>query len=325
MGRPNFATPTDPEEFVFLLLDGFTHLALSSSIEVLRVANLLSKKDLYAWSLMKVGGGSQLSSNGLETVVQSDLRSLKAGTSLYVVSGLAAEDKVTKKLSAFLRAQYRHGVNLGALCSGAYVLAEAGLLNGNTCAVHWQYYPMFNEKFPDIKVSPNAFHAQSRPFTASGGVAGAELMLHIISKAHGRDFALEIADQLVLPKVRHEDDVQRMPDHIRFGTRNHILLQSLAYMSANLEEPISTREIADNLGVSGRQIERLFRKYIGRSPGRHYKFLRLEHAKNLLATTDLAIIQIALATGFTSPSHFSKTFRAEYGETPYGFYRDKKG
>ena len=149
-------------------------------------------------------------------------------------------------------------------------------------------------------------------------------MLHIVAKTHGHDFALEIADQLVLPKVRREGDVQRMPNHICFGTRNHILLQSLDYMSANIEEPLSTREIADKLEVSVRQIEPMFRKFIGRSPGRHDKFLRLEHTKNLLATTDLAIIQIALATGYTSPSHFSKTFRAEYGETPYRTYRNKK-
>ena len=96
MAHPVFAHQTEPEEFVFLLLDGFTHLALSASIEVLRVANLLSNKTLYAWSLMKMGGGSQLSSNGLETVVQSDLRDLKAGTSLYVVSGLGVGARLLK-------------------------------------------------------------------------------------------------------------------------------------------------------------------------------------------------------------------------------------
>ena len=324
MVQPKITAPNEPEEFTFLLVNGFTHLALSSSIEVLRVANLLSNEELYTWNLMTIDGSNQLSSNGLETVVQSDLRSVKAGTSLYVVSGLAVEENVTKKLIGFLRDQHRHGVHIGALCSGAYILAKAGLLKDNICAVHWEFHPMFRENYPDIEVSLDAFHARSRPFTASGGVAGAELMLHIVSGKHGRDFALEIADQLVLPKVRYEGDVQRMPNHIRFGTRNHILLQSLDYMSANIEEPLSTREIADKLEVSVRQIERIFRKYIGRSPGRHYKFLRLEHAKNLLATTDLAIIQIALATRFTSPSHFSKTFRAEYGETPYGSYRYKK-
>lgn len=306
-----------PEEFVFLLLSGFTHLALSSSLEVLRVANLLSGEELYCWSLMAPGGERQTSSNGLMTLVDSDIRNLRHGTKLYVVSGIDAQLKTDDRLSSYLRLQNRHGVQLGALCSGAYVLAQAGLLTGRSCAVHWEYYPLFREHFSDVHLSEDVFYAKSRPYTASGGTAGAELMLHLINQKHGDDFARRIADQLVLPRVRAQGEMQRMPNHVRFGTRNQILLQTLEFMSANIEEPLSTPEIAELIGVSVRQIERIFRKYIGHSPGRHYKRLRLDHAKNLLATTDMSIIQIALATGFTSPSHFSKVYRAEFGETPY--------
>ncbi len=306
-----------PEEFVFLLLDGFTHLALSSSLEVLRVANLLSGQELYRWSLMAPNGQSQTSSNGLVTMVDSDLKDLRHGTNLYVVSGIDAQTKTSERLNSYLRLQHRHGVQLGALCSGAYILAQAGLLTGHTCAVHWEYYPLFRERFRDVYLIEDAFCADGHPHTASGGTAGAELMLHLIKMQHGKEFSTNIADQLVLPRVRTQGEMQRMPNHVRYGTRNQTLLQTLEFMNANIEEPLSTPKIAELIGVSGRQIERVFNKYVGHSPGRHYMRLRLDHAKKLLATTDMSIIQIALATGFTSPSHFSRVYRAEFGETPY--------
>ncbi|WP_342074951.1 GlxA family transcriptional regulator [Yoonia sp. SS1-5] len=313
----NLRFPREPEEFVFLLLEGFTHLALSSSIEVLRVANLLSEQELYRWSLMSPQGENQTSSNGLVTLVDSELRNLRQRTKLYVVSGVNAQSKGDDRLYNYLRLQHRHGVQLGALCSGAYILAQAGLLSDHSCSVHWEYYPLFRENFRDINLSEEAFCANGRPFTASGGTAGAELMLHLIKQDHDADFARAIADQLVLPRVRAQGELQRMPNHIRYGTRNQILLRTLELMTANIEEPLTTPEIAHLIGVSVRQIERIFRKYIGHSPGRHYKRLRLDQAKNLLSTTDMSIIQVALATGFTSSSHFSKVFRSEFGETPY--------
>lgn len=284
---------------------------------MLRVANLLSEHELYKWSLMSPDGESQTSSNGLVTLVDSDLQNLRHGTKLYVVSGIDAHLKSDDRLNNYLRLQHRHGVQLGALCSGAYILAQAGLLTNHSCSVHWEYYPVFREKFSNVNLSEDVFYAKARPFTASGGTAGAELMLHLIKQDHGNEFARCIADQLVLPRVRAQGEAQRMPNHVRYGTRNQILLQTLEFMTANIEEPLSTPEMAQYIGVSVRQIERIFRKYIGHSPGRHYKRLRLDHAKNLLATTDMSIIQVALSAGFTSASHFSKVYQSEFGETPY--------
>lgn len=303
----------------FLLVSGFTHLALSSSIEVLRVANLLSGQTLYTWSLMTPGGERQQSSNGLVTLVDTDLINLRPSTELYVVSGLDVESETDARIGPYLRQQQRHGVLLGAICSGAYVLADAGLLAGKSCALHWEYHSLFREKFPDIDLTQEVFAAQQRPFTASGGTAGAELMLELVARSYGVAFSREIADQLVLPSVRSEGDLQRMPNHIRYNTRNSILLLALDLMDANIEEPLTPTEIANSIGVSVRQIERLFRKHLGHSPARHYKRLRLEHARKLLKTSDLSILQVALASGFVSASHFSKMFRSEFGVTPY-FY-----
>jgi transcriptional regulator GlxA family with amidase domain len=307
-----------PEHIVFLLVEGFTHLALSGSVEVLRVANLLSGRELYRWTTMAQDRTSQCSSNGLETKVQTDLLPLRHNTRLYVVSGNDVQKYITSQLITYLRTQHRHGVHIGAVCSGSFVLAKAGLLTNGTCAVHWAHHTALRELYPDINITADAFYTQTRHHTASGGTAGAEMMLHLVSEAHGSDLANEIADYLVLARVRGVGEQQRMPDHIRYGTRNKILLQSVKLMDANIEEPLTTREISDLIGISVRQMERTFRNHVGQSPGTYYKEIRLQFAKNLIATTDMSIIQIAISSGFSSASHFSRIFKAKFGETPYG-------
>lgn len=195
-----------PEDVVFLLIEGFTHLAVSASIEVLRVANLISGLELYNWRLMAEGGKSQISSNGLETNVHSDLSPQSRGTMLFVVSGADPQQRYSSELTNFLRSQHRHGVHVGALCSGSFFLAHAGLLTNTPCAIHWEYFPTFHESYPHVKITADVFAAQKHPFTASGGTAGAELMLHLVAKKHGRDLAATVADYLVLAKVRMEGD-----------------------------------------------------------------------------------------------------------------------
>ena len=108
-----------------------------------------------------------------------------------------------------------------------FFLAQAGLLTNTPCAIHWEYHPTFHEDYPHVKITSEVFAAQKQPFTASGGTAGAELMLHLVAKKHGPDLATAVADYLVLAKVRMEGDEQRMPYHIRYRTRNNILLQAL--------------------------------------------------------------------------------------------------
>ena len=317
--KSNANAPT--EEVVFLLIEGFTHLAVSASIEVLRVANLISNLELYDWRLMAKGGKSQVSSDGLETYVHSDLSPQSRGTMLFVVSGADPQQRYSSELTNFLRSQQRHGVRVGALCSGSFFLAQAGLLTNTPCAIHWEYHPTFHEDYPHVKITSEVFAAQKQPLTASGGTAGAELMLHLVAKKHGPDLATAVADYLVLAKVRMEGDEQQMPYHIRYRTRNKILQQALEHMNTNIEEPLSTRDIAEYIGVSVRQIERTFHKHVGESPGKHYRKIRLKHVKALLASSDMSIIQIALATSFKSPSNFSKNYRQEYGTSPYHFHR----
>jgi len=133
----------------------------------------------------------------------------------------------------------------------------------------------------------------------------------------GEALANEIADTLIYSSIRTDRDTQRLSIPTRIGVRHPKLARVIQIMEKNIEEPISPAVLAKDVGMSTRQLERLFRRYLSRSPKRYYMELRLQKARNLLMQTDMTVINVALACGFASPSHFSKCYRSHYNTTPY--------
>lgn len=306
------------EHFVFLLLEDFTQLAFSCAIEPLRLANLISGKELYRWSLASENGKHQTGSNGITVVVDQGLEKLDHASRLFVVSGIDVKRHTTPAIIDYLRRQYRHGTRLGAICSGAYVLAKAGLLDGKACAIHWAFHDCFSEEYPEIDLKRTVFVADETILSASGGPAAADLMLHLIAKAHGHELARLIADQMVYNSVRKDVSGQTVSVSARFGTRNANLAKAFQIMEQNMELPIGPGRLAGELGITVRQLQRLFRRFVGRSPHQVYTELRLEKARSLLLQTDMPVIEVAFACGFKSQSNFSRSYRQKYGVSPSG-------
>jgi AraC family transcriptional regulator, glycine betaine-responsive activator len=307
---------TQTQTFAFLLVEDFTHLAFSCAIEPLRIANLVAGRELHRWVLLAEGGREARSSNGLRTGVDRGLEPLGRDERLFVVAGLNVERRVTPEALAFLRRERARGRRIGALCAGAYVLAEAGFLDGVETATHWGYHDLMAERFPEVILRPNVFVAGARFDTAAGGTAAADLMLHLIGRAHGEDLATEVADQMVYNAVREGSARQRVSVQARHGTRNATLVRAIHLFEANLECPPRPGEVAAELGISARQLERLFDRHLGTSPKRYAMGLRLARARNLIVQTEQSVAEIAMASGFTSTSHFSRVFRATFGISP---------
>jgi transcriptional regulator GlxA family with amidase domain len=217
----------------------------------------------------------------------------------------------------WLRREARRGLAVGALCTGAQVIAQAGLLDGRRCTIHWENRDSFEEDFPEIDLTQNIYVIDRDRYTAAGGTASTDLMLKLIARSHGTELANLVADQLIHTTVRSDKDAQRLSIPTRIGVRHPRLAAVVHRMEENIEEPISPAILAQDAGMSTRQLERLFRRYLNRSPKRYYMELRLGKARNLLLQTDMSVINVALASGFASPSHFSKCYRALYKTTPY--------
>ena len=304
------------QHFVFLLLENFSHLAFSCALEPLRIANLVAGRALYRWSLASEDGRSATCSNRAVTLVNRGLEPLARVDRLFLISGIQVQTHTSPGILAFLRRERASGTQIGAICSGAYVLAKAGLLRGVETAVHWEFHDLFCEEFPEVDLVRNVFVANARHITAAGGTAAADLMLHLIARDHGQDLATAVADQMVYNAVREGTAAQRVSLQSRLGTRNAHLTRAITIIEENLEEPIPTADLADRLGISTRQLERLFGRFLNSSPKKYFLELRLHRARNLIVQTEQSITQIAVACGFNSTSHFSKVFRKQFGISP---------
>lgn len=310
--------PTElPHNFAFVLLPEFSSVPVMAAIEPLRLANRLSENELYRWRIISEDGAPVVGSNGIAVIADGDFDTVPRNVTIAVCGGINVQSHVSRATVNWLRKVARQGADIGALCTGSYLLAEAGLLDGHTCTIHWENIPSFTEKFPDIQMSGNLFEVDRNRFTCSGGTTSIDMILALVAAQHGNTLASQVADLLMHSPIRHHSEHQRMSLPARIGARHTKLVQIISRMEANLEEPISPGTLASEAGLSTRQLERLFRRYLDRSPKRYYLELRLKQARLLLLQTDLSVISVALATGFSSPSHFSKCYRAFYGRTPY--------
>ena len=306
-----------PRRFVFLLLDRFTMLSFAGAVEPLRIANRVAGKPIYEWRLIGEGGQTATCSNGAAFKLDMALEDLDRDDTLFVCGGIDVQRATTKPIIAWLRREARRGLAIGGLCTGAWTLAKAGLLDGKKATIHWENQDGFLEEFEDVKLTKSVFVVDGNRLSTAGGTSSIDLMLKLIATEHGDDVANTVADQLIYSSIRTDQDTQRLSIPTRIGVRHPKLSQVIQMMESNIEDPISPADLAEDVGMSTRQLERLFRRYLNRSPKRYYMELRLQKARNLLMQTDMSVINVALACGFASPSHFSKCYRAHYNTTPY--------
>ncbi|HEY7748253.1 MAG TPA: GlxA family transcriptional regulator [Aestuariivirgaceae bacterium] len=308
---------TLPQHFAFIMVPEFTMMPVTSAIEPLRIANRIAEQQLYSWSMHSGDARPVAASNGILAMVNGDLDMVDDHATIVVCGGLNIHHHADKRLLAWLRKMSRRGHDIGAVCTGAHILAEAGVLDGYACTIHWENIPGFSEAFPDIKVTGSLFEIDRDRFSSAGGTTALDLMLALIAGQHGADLAASVAEAILHSPIRHHSEHQRMSLPARIGARHPKLVGIIEEMEKNLEEPLSPSVLAKQAGLSTRQLERLFRRYLDRSPKRYYLELRLKKARSLLLQTDMSVINVALACGFSSPSHFSKCYRAFYGRTPY--------
>lgn len=303
----------------FLLLDNFSMLAFSSAIEPLRMANQLSGDALYSWATVTENGEPVTCSNGIN--FQSDysvatLERYDAFDAVFVCGGLHVHRLSCDASIQWLKSLAKSQVVLGAVCTGSQVLARAGLLEGYRFTIHWENIASAREEFPHLVVSPELFEIDRDRYTCAGGTAPIDMMLHEIREKHGVELATSISEQFMCERIRDKHDRQRVPLTQRIGTSQPKLAEAVSLMEANIEEPMTLDELSHHVGLSRRQLERLFQRYLHCVPTRYYLELRLERARQLLLQTSKPIVDIALACGFVSAPHFSKCYRDTFSVPP---------
>lgn len=300
----------------FFLVPDFTFMSLSVALDTLRAANRTADKVLYEWHLISTDGAPVVSSSGVELNVDYNTGSVPVLDVLYVCGGEGVQHSANNFNLGWLRKMSERKITLGGLCTGSYLLARAGLLNGYRCTIHWENMASVREEFPALVLSASIYEIDRDRHTCAGGVAPLDMMLHLVRARHGANLANSVSDLLICDRVRENPDRQRMPLKHRIGNSQPRLTEAVSLMEANIEEPMTLSELAHHIGLSRRQLERLFKKYLGCVPTRYYLELRLERARQLLLQTSMPVVDIALACGFISAPHFSKCYRDVYGLPP---------
>jgi transcriptional regulator GlxA family with amidase domain len=200
--------------------------------------------------------------------------------------------------------------------AGVLWLADAGALNGVRTALPWALYPDVDSLADQALFTPNLYELDGNRLTCCGGAASIDFALTLVDLLFGADVQAKVKEALCVDRVRGPEERQRVALQARFGMLQPKLTEAVTLMETNIEEPLSTDEIAQLSGLSRRQLERLFKQYLGSLPSRYYLELRLQRARQLLLDTNYSIVQVGLMCGFSSGSHFSTAFGALFGNTP---------
>lgn len=318
MALTTFDTSRAVTRVGFLLLDNFTMIALASAVEPLRMANQLSGEELYSWHMVTESGMPVSASDGLTFAADFSIADAPDFDLLIVAGGVDITRSFTAKQVSWLQSQARRKITLGGICTGAYVLAHAGLLDDHDCSAHWECMTALQEHFPKVRCNNHLFTIDKNRMTSSGGNTPLDMLLQMVSVQHGTKLSSAVSDMFICDRIRGEFDQQRMPLR-QLHNSSEIkpkLVDVIELMENNLEEPIELDELAEFVHVSRRQLERMFHKHLSCSPSRYYLKLRLNRARQLLKQSSLPIVEIATACGFTSTPHFSRCYRKHIGVSP---------
>ena len=316
------ATPLLPGPIGFVLIPQFAVIALASAIEPLRIANRYLQTP-YTWRLLSLDGQAVPDDNGILIQPHGCVYDEQALGSVILCADLQPDRHYSRSLRAWLQRMSAKGVSLGALDTGCFLLARAGLLDGRRVTMHWEVIDAFRERFPKIVVAQTLFEVGGQRLTCAGGTATIDMMLHAIATDHGQDLAQRVAEHCLHDHLRPGDVGQRLLPAARMRTEHPALASAMQLLDGTLDRAVGLAELANYVGLSTRQLQRLFAKIMGEGPGPYHRRLRLEHARSLLQNTAASVTETAVVVGFESVSHFCRAYRQQYGQTPNTNRRNK--
>jgi transcriptional regulator GlxA family with amidase domain len=305
-----------PQTIGFLLVPGFALMSYASAIEPLRAANLFAGRTLYRWIHIAHKDMVVASSSGAAVPATAGVGDDLDLDLLLVCAGGNPAQFAHRPTFAWLRKLAQRGLRIGGVSGGPFLLARAGIMGGYRMTIHWEHAPAFAEEFPDLLLTRARYVIDRNRVTCAGGVAPLDLMHALIAERHGSDLANRTSDWFLHTDVHPGGGPQRASLSERYGIHRRELIAALELMQNNLSEPLDRGQVARHVGLSTRQLDRLFAGHLSKSFADHYRSIRLEAAGELLRHSALTITEISIACGFANASHFSTAFKAAHGFSP---------
>lgn len=296
----------------------FNLAATMTFLDPFRAANYLEGMALFRWKIVSETGGVVTASNGIEiNSTPFSEADMNMANMLVVSSSWEPERHASPALRTELRNAERRQAILGGIDTGAFILAHAGLLAGYTATVHYEHIDAFQELFQRTELSEALWVIDRRRVTCCGGAASLDLALHLIQQSHGSALANAAARYVFAPPVRDHGALQYPEDAEPLGNSVPTSVRAaIQVMEANLETPLSIADVCRHVGLSHRQLDRLFAQCVRKPPALYYRDIRLDRARGLVTQTDLSMSEIAFASGFSSQVHFSRAYKERFGLPP---------
>lgn len=305
-----------------MVVDGFSLATLAGILEPIRIANQLCDEARLVCTTIGLAGKAAVCSAGLEIDLDDCLdayaRKLSFETpDVFVIcSGERVEKQCSLSLRSLLSRLNRKGVELHAVGTASWLLADAGLLEGRECTIHWTKAASFAEKYRDVRIQNRILLNDGKLFSSPGELATFDLCLSLIARILGDDRAELVSEYLVKGLVRHPETRQYRPHALRHAALDENLSSIIDLMEDNVSSARPMKDILGKLKLSRRQIERIFRNKLGSTPYQYYRRMRLERSRDLLRSSDMSILDISIACGFSSASQFNKSFRDVFSCRP---------
>ena len=297
------------KEISILLFEKFSNHCLANILEPFRAANTLSNDTLYRWRFFTLDGASVSSSSGLPIMPDGAFDPSHRIDDLFIVSSYDHLSLSTSKCRNALRAARPNVKRIVGLDTGAWLMAAAGLLDGQKATIHWDILDSFSEQFLSIDTTKQRFVDGKNAITCAGALAAFDLALRLIGEEHGEGLRLDVGALLMQTSQSVQGNNQQ-------AAPQSAVFRAMQLMQENLEAPLSNREIAQRTGLGVKTLERRFLNEIGDPPGRIYKKTRLQAARNLVENTRLPISEISIRVGYENAAALSRAFKQMFNVTP---------
>ncbi|ATE63113.1 GlxA family transcriptional regulator [Rhizorhabdus dicambivorans] len=306
-----------------LLTDGFALMSYASIVEPYRAANVLAGRELYRWRHISIDGNPVRASNGASILADQAVGEALSCDMLFVFAGGEPARFTHRPTFTWLRRIAAMGTTIAGISGGPFLMARAGLLDGYRATIHWDHMPSFMDSFRDLTIEPGLYVIDRRRVTCAGGTAGLDLAIEFIAREQGHALASQVSEWFIRTEARGADRPQRLNLRERYGVTDDRVVRALALMESSVEDPLTAGTLASSVGVSLRQLERLFATQLQTNIGRCYAAIRLEVAHDLLHKTGMSVTDVAVATGFRSGSYFARAYRSHFGEPPSATRRSR--
>jgi transcriptional regulator GlxA family with amidase domain len=315
---------TVPHRIAVLAVEPVVGLDLGTPAQVFGAARAKDRTRLYTVDTCTAGGQPIRSTGGYRVLPDHGLELLEQADTV-IVPGVHAltpdfDGTVDPAVTAALRAAHARGTRIMSICTGAFVLAAAGLLDGRRATTHWAHARLFRRLHPDVELDPDVLFIDDGVLTSAGVAAGIDLCLHVIRTDHGSEVANGAARRCVVPPWRDGGQAQYIERPVPRATESGTAT-TREWARQRLDQPVTLRDLADHARMSVRTFTRHFRAETGLSPAQWLLQQRTDQARLLLETTDLGVDQVARRCGFGTAAALRQHFHHRVGVAPTAYRR----